>query len=89
VCCNPHCKWLQSEPSLALLLLTPPLAPCLRAAGADELLTELGRVLAVLHNGGVVHGGLSCSCVLVRATDQALVSVCGLCTRLSTNSPSG
>lgn len=43
------------------------------AAGADELLTELGRVLAVLHNGGVVHGGLSCSCVLVRATDQALV----------------
>lgn len=49
------------------------------------MLTELGRVLAVLHNGGVVHGGLSCSCVLVRGTDQTLVGVThDMCKQLRT-----
>lgn len=46
------------------------------AAGLQQLLVEFGRLLARMHDGGVVHGALSSSCALVTHTDQALVSSC-------------
>jgi tRNA A-37 threonylcarbamoyl transferase component Bud32 len=44
------------------------------AAGLQQLLVEFGRLLAQMHDGGVVHGDLSSSCALVTHTNQALVS---------------
>lgn len=47
--------------------------PAAAAAGLQQLLVEFGRVLARMHDGGVVHGALSSSCVLVTHIDQAMV----------------
>lgn len=44
----------------------------------DQLLSDLGKLLALMHDGGVVHSALSSSCVLVRHSDQALVRCCWL-----------
>ncbi len=34
----------------------------------------IGRTLAVLHDGGLIHGDLTTSNMIVRASDKALVS---------------
>ncbi|PNH11539.1 putative serine/threonine-protein kinase [Tetrabaena socialis] len=44
-----------------------------RAAGLDRAASALGRALAVLHDGGQVHGSLSCGTVLLRDSDGAVV----------------
>lgn len=75
LCCIHHCNRREFLTCRSPCCCCQSSAPPLESAGVDALLTELGRVLAVLHNGGVVHGGLSCSCVLVRGTDQTLVGV--------------
>jgi len=38
-----------------------------------ELLRAIGRAVAALHDGGVVHGDLTTSNLLVREADSALV----------------
>lgn len=56
----------------------PAVMVCVRPllVGLDQLLSDLGKLLALMHDGGVVHGALSSSCVLVRHSDQALVGCC-------------
>lgn len=44
------------------------------AAGVSELLREVGRVVAIMHDGGLVHGDLTTSNLLVRDSDHAVVS---------------
>lgn len=55
---------------LSVCFVCPSVRPC---AGVEQLLSELGRLLAVMHDGVVVHGNLSSSCIIVRDADQALV----------------
>eukprot|EP00884_Botryococcus_braunii_P013574 jgi/Botrbrau1/22217/Bobra.168_1s0048.1 len=40
-----------------------------------DLLTEVGRVVAAIHDGGLVHGDLTTSNILVRDSDRALVMI--------------
>jgi RIO-like serine/threonine protein kinase len=49
--------------------------------GADrhKILTEVGRTVAVMHDGGLVHGDLTTSNMIVRAVDTALVSAAHKC----------
>ena len=46
------------------------------AAGMSALLAEIGRVIAVLHDGSLVHGDLTTSNILVRQPDKAVVPSC-------------
>lgn len=39
------------------------------------LLREIGRAVAALHDGGIIHGDLTTSNLLMRSSDSALVSV--------------
>ncbi len=53
-------------------------AACLKSlpaacAARMELLRAIGRAVAALHDGGVVHGDLTTSNLLVREADSALV----------------
>ncbi len=53
-------------------------AACLKSLPATcaarvELLRAIGRAVAALHDGGVVHGDLTTSNLLVREADRALV----------------
>lgn len=41
----------------------------------DALLHSMGRAIAKLHDGGLIHGDLTTSNMLVRESDGALVSV--------------
>jgi tRNA A-37 threonylcarbamoyl transferase component Bud32 len=43
-------------------------------ADRHKILTEVGRTVAVMHDGGLVHGDLTTSNMIVRAADAALVS---------------
>ena len=40
-----------------------------------ELLRAIGSAIATLHDGGIVHGDLTTSNLLVRAADNALVRI--------------
>ena len=42
-------------------------------AGLTSLLGQVGEAVAVLHDGGLVHGDLTTSNMLVRESDGALV----------------
>jgi tRNA A-37 threonylcarbamoyl transferase component Bud32 len=44
-----------------------------RAAETRRVLVEVGRAVARMHDGGLVHGDLTTSNMLVRASDGALV----------------
>ena len=39
-----------------------------------ELLRAIGRAIAALHDGGIIHGDLTTSNLLVRSADSVLVS---------------
>jgi TP53 regulating kinase-like protein len=43
-------------------------------AALEALMGTIGRTLAVLHDGGLIHGDLTTSNMIVRASDKALVS---------------
>jgi TP53 regulating kinase and related kinases len=43
-------------------------------AELQRVLTQIGEALAVLHDGGLVHGDLTTSNLMVRSRDTALVS---------------
>lgn len=43
-------------------------------AGVSSLLKEVGRTVALMHDGGLVHGDLTTSNLLVRKSDGAVVS---------------
>ena len=43
-------------------------------AETNELLQKIGQVLATLHDGGLIHGDLTTSNMLVRKADAAVVS---------------
>ena len=45
-----------------------------RAAEVTEMLSKIGQVVATLHDGGLVHGDLTTSNLLIRQTDKAVVS---------------
>lgn len=38
------------------------------------MMAQIGRILAVLHDGGLIHGDLTTSNMLVRDSDGAVVS---------------
>ena len=40
------------------------------------MLTQIGEALAILHDGGLVHGDLTTSNLMVRSRDTALVRAC-------------
>lgn len=44
------------------------------AAALDTLMATIGKTLAVLHDGGLIHGDLTTSNMIVRDSDKALVS---------------
>lgn len=48
-------------------------------AERHAVLRETGRLVALLHDGGMVHGDLTTSNMLLRAADKSLVSraTCG------------
>ena len=41
--------------------------------GLQKLFLDIGRAVAVLHDGGLVHGDLTTSNMLVRDADKAVV----------------
>ena len=43
-------------------------------AALEALMATIGRTLAVLHDGGLIHGDLTTSNMIVRDSDKALVS---------------
>ena len=43
------------------------------AAEINDMLTKIGQVVATLHDGGLVHGDLTTSNMLVRSNDKAVV----------------
>ncbi len=45
--------------------------PC--AADLDRVLVAIGEAIAKIHDGGLVHGDLTTSNLMVRGSDQALV----------------
>ena len=48
-------------------------------AGLHTLLREIGRLVALLHDGGLIHGDLTTSNMLIRSPDNQLVSVAYVC----------
>ena len=44
------------------------------SAGLHALLREFGRVVALLHDGGLIHGDLTTSNMLLRSPDNNLVT---------------
>ena len=54
--------------------LASPLAPEL-----EELLVAVGRAIAKLHDGGLVHGDLTTSNMMLRTADRQLVGAGGSC----------
>lgn len=48
-------------------------------AGLHTLLREIGRLVALLHDGGLIHGDLTTSNMLIRSSDNQLVSVAYVC----------
>lgn len=44
-------------------------------AEVDTLMSEMGKVVAVMHDGGLVHGDLTTSNMMVRTADGALVVI--------------
>eukprot|EP00877_Chromochloris_zofingiensis_P014462 jgi/Chrzof1/926/Cz01g34020.t1 len=60
-----------SGQSVKQLLLTGDLD----AAGVDAMMAQIGRILAVLHDGGLIHGDLTTSNMLVRDSDGAVVFI--------------
>ncbi len=47
----------------------------LAAAGLHTLLREIGRLVALLHDGGLIHGDLTTSNMLLRSPDNKLVLI--------------
>lgn len=45
------------------------------AAGLHTLLREIGRLVALLHDGGLIHGDLTTSNMLIRSPHNSLVSL--------------
>lgn len=45
-------------------------------AELNKVLEQLGKVIAKLHDGGVVHGDLTTSNLIIRTLDGALVCCC-------------
>ncbi len=39
----------------------------------QELMMSIGKAVALMHDGGLVHGDLTTSNLLIRATDRRLV----------------
>lgn len=51
------------------------LSSTLSTAETNELLQKIGQVLATLHDGGLIHGDLTTSNMLVRKADAAVVLI--------------
>ncbi|KIZ06718.1 TP53 regulating kinase [Monoraphidium neglectum] len=47
----------------------------LDAAGTARVMAEVGRLLALMHDGGLIHGDLTTSNMLVRESDGAVVMI--------------
>ena len=43
------------------------------SAGLHALLRDIGRLVALLHDGGLIHGDLTTSNMLLRSPDNTLV----------------
>ena len=57
-----------------------PDAACM-TAGLHTLLRDIGRLVALLHDGGLIHGDLTTSNMLLRSPDNKLVIFCvSVCT---------
>ena len=59
------------------ILAHPHLPPSL-ATELEELLVAVGRAIAKLHDGGLVHGDLTTSNMMLRTADRQLVGAAGL-----------
>lgn len=55
----------------------PSLPPLTTPAELDELLAAVGRTIAKLHDGGLVHGDLTTSNMMLRTADKQLVRSVG------------
>ena len=60
-------------------ILTWSLSQSLVLAGLHTLLREIGRLVALLHDGGLIHGDLTTSNMLIRSSNNQLVSVAYVC----------
>ncbi|KAI8468099.1 MAG: kinase-like protein [Monoraphidium minutum] len=47
----------------------------LDTAGVSRVMAEVGRLLALLHDGGLIHGDLTTSNMLVREADGAVIMI--------------
>ena len=66
-----------AHPSICSPSLTHP--PPTHPPELDALLLEVGRVIARLHDGGLVHGDLTTSNMMLRGSDKQLVGGRGAC----------
>ena len=48
------------------------------AAGLHALLRDIGRLVALMHDGGLIHGDLTTSNMLLRSPDNQLVIIPGI-----------
>lgn len=72
VLCEGH-RLLRIVGPLVCIALSEGLPALHGSAARLELLRAIGSAVAALHDGGIVHGDLTTSNLLVRAADNALV----------------
>ena len=69
-----HARSLRSRLPTFHTTLPHPDPPHVPTAELDTLLAAVGCTIAKLHDGGLVHGDLTTSNMMVRAADSQLVS---------------